>query len=387
MKKEKCLNRRSFVKKSLKATLLGSLFPYINRAKEIEFRSKVSDKDPTVEYRRLGRTGLMVSAVGYGAMRTRDPEVIHRAIDLGVNYIDTARIYMKGYNEVVVGKVMKSRRKEVVLATKILPDLTGEDEILKSLEESLKALQTEYVDIIQLHNLKTTDQVENESAMKALLKAKEQGKARFIGFTTHKNEIELLKKAIELNFYDVVLVKYNFKSPEELGSVIKKAADVDIGIVAMKTQAGGYKDHSMGNLSHHQAALKWVLQNPGVATAIPSMVTFGQLEEDIRVMKKKMGWQDRKILNRYGNAIDKIYCRMCNRCSDSCPEGVDVFEVNRSLMYAEGYRDIRLAKSSYSMIPSEKRPHHCLNCDSCKVVCAYGLNIKMKMERALEIFC
>jgi len=258
--------------------------------------------------------------------------------------------------------------------------------MMASLEASLKSLQTDYVDVIQLHDLSEVNQIKNKNAMEALQKMKKEGKARFIGFTTHRNQAELLKTAIQMNFYDMILVAYNFKSPEELGTAIQEAEKAGIGIVAMKTQAGGYKKHEMGNLSPHQAALKWVLQNPGVATTIPSMVTYAQLKENVQVMDSKMGWHDRKTLHRYGKAIDKTLCRMCDGCKDLCPHGVDILDVNRSLMYFEGYNDPRLAFETYMNIPSKKRPDVCRDCNSCVVKCKFGLNIRQKMMQALGTF-
>jgi predicted aldo/keto reductase-like oxidoreductase len=341
------------------------------------------------EYRVLGRTGLKVTTVGYGAMRTRDPAVIHRALDMGINYLDTARSYMDGYNEVVVGKVLKSRRKDVFVATKIsnLGALDTTEKLVESVNKSLKALQTDHIDVIQLHNLKSVSQIKNELYLDALQSVKKAGKARFIGFTTHRNEASLVDAAIPMDFYDVILVKYNFQSPKKLGDLIQKAAAAGIGIVAMKTQAGGYKNHKMQNLSPHQAALRWVLQNSGVATTIPSMTSYGHLDENIQVMQSSFGWSDRKVLYRYAKAIDKQWCRMCDACIGQCPHGVDVFEINRSLMYLDGYRDPHLARKTYSQIPESCLPIRCQACRGCDVRCVHGLDIKPRMLKAGSVLC
>ena len=382
------IDRRSFLNKGAKTLTVGLTVPVFS-ARRVRWHTRFSDaqtmnKKFVPEYRSLGRTGLELSTVGYGAMRTRDPAIIHRAIDLGVNYIDTAHSYMDGYNEVVVGKVLKTRRKETYVATKV--HIGSADRMMASLEASLKSLNTDYVDIIQLHDLKRVSQLRDEDALGVLQKVKEEGKARFVGFTTHRNQIELLRAASEMDIYDMILVAYNFKSPDELGSVIHHTADAGIGIVAMKTQAGGYKSHQMGNVSPHQAALRWVLQNPGVTAAIPSMVTHAQLEEDIRAMGTRMGWMDRKTLHRYGRTIDALFCRMCDACRGGCPQDVDVFDVNRALMYADGYCDTKLAMATYRRISLSRKPDACLTCRRCLVRCRYGLNVHEKMKRAAAIF-
>jgi predicted aldo/keto reductase-like oxidoreductase len=384
----KIVSRRHFLQKSTESLLAaGVIVPTIKRSVQ-HFHQENGKKNlkSNLDYRVLGRTELKVSVVGYGAMRTRDHAVIHRALDLGINYIDTARAYMDGYNEIVVGKVMKTRRQDTFLATKTLPDLTEGNVLMESLEKSLISLSTDYVDIIQLHNLKEVSQLKNEECMNTLLKMKKEGKARFIGFTTHRNQTELVREATRMNFYDMILVGYNFKSPGELGLAIEEAAKKGIGIVCMKTQAGGYEDHKLGAFTPHQAALKWVLQNKGVATTIPSMVTYAQLDENIQAMSSHMGWNDRKVLHQYGKVIDTVLCRMCDKCRRMCPNGVDVLEVNRSLMYAIGYRDYHLALSTYQKIPEWNRPVLCNNCISCTVHCAFGLDVRKKMLQASNLF-
>ena len=390
---EKKLNRRGFIQKGFVAGIgagLGMPFLRMEAERVRPGRLGIGQKQETSvpEYRILGRTGLRVTTVGYGAMRTRDPAVIHRALDLGLNYIDTSRGYMDGYNEIVVGRVLKTRRQETAIATKItnLGDMNTIQQCIDSVDQSLRALQTDTIDVIQLHNLKSVDAIQNEMFMEALQRIKQSGKARFIGFTTHRNEEALLEAAIDMDFYDVILVKYNFKASERLGLLIRKAADAGIGIVAMKTQAGGYKDHRLGNVSPHQAALRWVLQNHGVATTIPSMTTYGHLEENIKAMGTRLGWSDRTILHRYGQAIDKRYCRMCDGCSGTCEHSVDVLEVNRSLMYMEGYEDPSLAWDTYRRIDNERRPDICTTCSQCTVHCVHNLDIRRSMLRANRIF-
>ncbi|MBN2029173.1 aldo/keto reductase [bacterium] len=388
---QKILNRRTFLSRGAKSVAAAGLaFPFVKTTKIFGYQDNdpqtETETHPTLEYRTLGRTGLEVTTVSYGAMRTRDEAIIHQALDMGINYIDTARTYMDGFNEQVVGNVLKNRRDDAYLATKILHGLDTAKVISESMDASLKALQVDYVDVIQFHMVSEVDYIKNETVMQAIQKIKEEGKARFIGFSTHQNQVALIKEAIKLDFYDMILVAYNFESSQELTDVIKEAAEAGIGIVAMKTQAGGYTDHQMGDLSPHQAALKWVLQNPGVTNAIPSMVTYAQLEEDIQAMGSQMGWYDRKTLHRYTKAIDKTLCRMCNGCRDLCPNQVNVFDVNRSLMYAEGYGDMELAQCTFRSISRQQQPTACLDCSKCSVKCVHGLNIQKKMLRALEIF-
>lgn len=385
----KQIQRREFLSQTAKSVMSAGLaMPLIEIAKSDKSNPPNPDKSVqkknTLEFRELGKTGLKVTTISYGAMRTRDEAIIHRALDLGINYIDTARSYMGGQNEKIVGNVLKTRRKEAYIATKFKPRTVQEN--IESVETSLKALQTDYLDIIQAHGLDTVSEVTNEEILETLRRVKKDGKVRFVGFTTHSNETELVLAAIKLNFYDMILVAYNFEKPAELSKAIEEAAKSGIGIVAMKTQAGGYTTSQTGNLSPHQAALKWVLQNKGVATTIPSMVNYDQLNEDIQVMGSKMGWMDRKTLFRYGQAIKSFYCRMCGECRNQCPQGARVEDINRAIMYHDGYGDSDLASETYHALPLEVSALPCTSCSSCSVRCPHGLDIHFKMNQAFTLF-
>src|ERR1700741_2954069 len=145
--------------------------------------------------RTLGRTGSKVSILAFGCgsrflmyeQEDKAHAALNRAIDLGITYLDTAYAYGDGKSESRVGQVMKSRRKEVWLATKI-PDRTG-DEFLKRLESSLKRLQTDHVDLVHIHSLGQADDLEKieapNGALKGLMEAREQKMARFAGLTRH----------------------------------------------------------------------------------------------------------------------------------------------------------------------------------------------------------
>ncbi len=381
MEQFKELNRRDFVRTALMGGV-ASVVPW--RFAGQSKKDNARQDEVNVQYRTLGRTGLKVSVVSYGAMRTSDPNVIHHALDKGINYIDTARGYMDGNNEIIVGNVLKTRRKETYIATKLHID--SEAEMMKSVATSLKCLQTDVIDVIQLHGLSSREEVFDKDAMNALDKMRRKGMVRFVGFTTHKNQVECLEAGIATKFYDVILVTYNFKSDPAIGETITKAAKAGIGLVAMKTQAGGYSGEELGSWSSHQAALRWVLQNPGVATTIPSMVSFAQVDENVKVMGESFGARDQEILDRYGELYDRVLCRMCGTCEKQCRFGVPIQDINRSLMYAEGYRDYDLALRTYRELLTTAPVEACLSCEKCQVTCKYGLDIPARLARAREIF-
>ena len=338
----------------------------------------------TPVYRTLGRTGLKVTIVSFGAMLTPEHEVMEAAFDMGINYVDTARRYMGGRNEEIVGRALKGRRNKVYLATKTIASSSSKKDMFSDVETSLSKLKTDYIDVIQLHNLTSKDRAFDPETREALLELRKQGKVRFFGVTSHTNQAEILNALADdpAKFFDVALVGFNFQSDSEIKQAIARAAKSGIGIVAMKTQAGGYKTDALGPISPHQAALKWVLQDTNVACAIPGMQNMSMFQEDIAVMNMKMTQADVRILDRYSEAINPYYCRLCAKCEAGCPNHVAISTINRSLMYLEGYGANELARTTYQGIPLNKTASQCVNCDECVARCVNGLNIAAKMRQA-----
>jgi len=381
------INRRDFLKVGLAGTT-SALLGWEGLADAMQYASAESFVFPAPVYRTLGRTGLKITIISFGAMLTPEPEVMKIAFDHGVNYVDTARRYMGGKNEEIVAKALKGNRDKVYVATKISPASTSKENIFKDVETSLKALETDYVDVIQLHNLTgREDRIFNPEIREALVRLKEQGKVRFFGVTTHKNEAEVLHALADDKdrFFDTALVKYNFKSDAQTKQAIARAAQANIGIIAMKTLAGGYATDALGPFSPYQAAIKWVLQDQHITATIPGMRDLAQLREDIAVMRTRFGYLDNFILKRYGAAVQPYYCHLCGKCEATCPKGVAISTINRCLMYEEAYKSPVLARSTYHEIPSSLSASVCLDCSDCVARCINKLDIPVKMERARKL--
>jgi len=298
--------------------------------------------------------------------------------------VDTARKYMDGKNEEIVAKALKGRREKMYVATKTLPGSRSKDDIIRDVEMSLRTLETDHIDVIQLHNLAEKDRIFVPETREALTKLKKDGKVRFCGVTTHKNQHEVLNALVDDKdrFFDTCLVAYNFESPKEVGAAIARASKAGVGIIAMKTQAGGYKTEALGKISPHQAALKWALQDKNVSCAIPGMKDMQMLKEMTSVMGMKLTARDERILNRYADAIDPYYCRLCGQCEPTCPNGVAISVINRALMYAEGYGELKLARATYADVVPVQSASLCAGCTECSAHCAHGLDIAGKMRQA-----
>ncbi len=379
------LNRREFLQIGA-AGATTALLGWEGVAEAARSASSGSFSFPRPVYRTLGRTGLNITVISFGAMLTPEAEVLETAFDHGVNYVDTARVYMGGRNEEIVGRALKGRRDRVYVATKT----TGRSgkQVIRDVETSLKMLETDRIDVIQLHSISSTqDRIFNADIREALLKLRQQGKVRFFGVTSHSNEAEVLHALVDDRdrFFDVALVKYNFESDAATTKALARAAGAGVGIVAMKSLAGGYRTDTPGPISPCQAALKWVLKNRNVAAIIPGMRDMAELREDIAVMGMKFGPLDRYILDRYRASIDSVYCRFCGACEAGCPFGVEISTVNRSLMYAEAYREEGLARETYRQLPVSSSASVCLDCRTCTAKCVHGLDIRAKMERAWKL--
>ena len=348
-----------------------------------------SGRKVELSYRTLGRTGFKVTTVGFGCMLTSDPSVIERAAEVGVNYFDTARGYQGGNNERMVGAALKSRRKQVYISTKT--GASGKQAALSDLDTSLRELGTDYVDIGYLHAVGDPGRFTDE-IMDALDTAKREGKARFAGLSTHSNQGAVIEAAIKTGKIDVVLVSYNFTMYKSLEPALEAAAQAGLGVVAMKTMAGGFRKARPGSELHAKlsregamlAALKWVLRNPNVHTTIPSMTDMEQLEENLRAMAEPFSEKDERILAGRLRDIGPLYCRGCNRCAGQCPQGLPVADMLRCLMYAEGYGEFALAREQFLTLPLSVRNVRCTDCPGCTVRCPNGVRVAERLVRVQE---
>ena len=197
---------------------------------------------------------------------------------------------------------------------------------LDKFDLSLQRLGLDHVEILYLHNNSTREDVQNPAIIEALRKAKKSGKARFIGITTHSNEPAVIRATIEAKVYDVVLTAYNFRQDhrDEVRKAVAEAAAAGLGIVAMKTQAGVYWDKERQQPINMRAALKWVLNDPNVTTAIPGFTTFDQLKEDLTVMTDLKLTPEEPKTCAGGAGVAGLYCQQCGQCVPGCPKALPI---------------------------------------------------------------
>jgi uncharacterized protein len=347
--------------------------------------------------RTLGRTGLEVPTVSMGVMNADNPNLVKAALDGGMVLLDTAHGYQDGRNEEMLGTVLPARKRDsFILCTKVyvstldrktgkFPAETRPEEIEEKLDTSLARLGLDHVDILYLHCQSLRESVLHEGLLKVLAKTKTAGKTRFIGVSTHKNEPEVLRAAVEAKLYDVVLTSYNFRQDHhlEVQQAIGEAAQAGLGIVAMKTQAGVYWDKDKRATIDMKAALKWALRDPNVHTAIPGFVTFDQLEDDLQVMRDPtFTAEDEKSLIEPAK-VAGLYCQGCDTCSGQCPDGLPIPDLMRSYMYGHAYRNREAAQALLLALDLPASP--CDDCERCTVVCAKGFDVRTRIRDIVRL--
>ena len=171
-----------------------------------------------------------------------------------------------------------------------LSDEEAEYALQKKFDISMERLQLDYVDILYLHSASSKEYTLYKPFTDVLKKMKEAGRSRFIGVSIHKNEPDVIDAAVECGFYDVVLTAINYTQDhrKNLLKSARKASEAGVGIVAMKTMAGGFLDKERSKKVNAKAALKWVLRNDFIHTSIPGYTSFDQLDESWSVVSALM---------------------------------------------------------------------------------------------------
>jgi predicted aldo/keto reductase-like oxidoreductase len=385
---KKVIGRRDFMKSTLAG--FGGLFflPPFDLKQEVKF-VEVKGKEKKLIYRTLGKTGLKLPVINMGVMNSDNPNLIRAALDSGMVLLDTAHGYMGGRNEEVIGQVIKDRpRDSFVIGSKVaLPQdrATGlyiegatTGEFLRKLDLSLKRLGLDHVEILYHHNVSRKESVVFEPVLKAMEKAKKDGKIRFNGISTHTHEPEVIRAATDSKFYEVILTSYNFQQKHypEVRQAMAYAAQAGIGIVGMKAIRGGFRQTPA--VKNAAAALKWALQDPNVHTIVPGFTTFEEMKIDLSVMEDLNLTDSEKESLRKEASLPGLYCQGCRQCLGQCPEKLPIPDLMRAYMYTYGYRNLALAQD---LIVSLNLPNKvCEDCSSCPVKCSIGFNVPEKIR-------
>jgi len=350
-----------------------------------------SGQQENIIYRTLGKTGMKIPVISFGVMRADNPNLCKAAYEKGINFFDTANGYQNGNNETMLGNLLKNYpRDSFYLATKVKPagvdregkpsSQTTAEDFLEKFNTSLSRLQMDYVDILYIHIVSNPELIEHKPLINTLKKLKRDGKIRFMGFSTHSNEAAVINAAADTNNWDVILTAYNFMQTytSELNSAIKKATEAGIGVIAMKTMAGGgFVDKEKTKAINTTAAIKWALSNPGITTTIPGMTDFDQLDLNVKILSDISISESEKKNLLLASAETGLYCTACRKCIPACPMNLPVPDLMRAYMYAYGYSNPSMAYSLLNELGTSDNP--CKGCDVCMVECTKSFNVKEKI--------
>jgi hypothetical protein len=233
-----------------------------------------------------------------------------------------------------------------------------------------------------------------DDLIEAQQRAKQQGKIRFAGISTHGGQTQLLPWMAKKGAFDVVLAAYNFTMDRAMDAAIEEASKAGTGVVAMKVMAGGFRKVQAGDPLYTKfkkertmlAALKWVLKNSRVSTTIPGITDIDQLEENLKAMAEPYSPDDDKLLAQRLEQIGPLYCRMCGGCEGACAKGLPVADLLRYLTYADGYGQFSLGREHFLALPPEVTSVRCNDCATCTVSCPFGVKVSSCLARAQELF-
>lgn len=330
-----------------------------------------------MKYKELGRTGYKISAMGIGGIPIQRvgqqvaEEIIAVALELGVNFLDTARGYTD--SEEKFGQALKGVRDKFVLATKSpVRDAAG---VRQDLETSLRMLGTDYVELFQLHNVSTNDELERvlgpNGALEAVLKAQREGLVKHIGISGHNDQV--LLKAVETNQFDTVQAPVNAVERQFI-PVLQAAKERNMGTIAMKPLAGG-------SFMQPELALRHLLAEPLLDVIIPGVDSAEQMRQNAELAAD---WHpltavEQTLLQQEIDDLGKGFCRRCQYCLP-CPQGITIPQVFILEGYATRYNLAEWAVGRYAAMDHDASA--CMDCGICESRCPYSLPIREMLQRA-----
>lgn len=327
--------------------------------------------------RALGKTNLKINRIGFGGIPIQrvtqqdTNKIIDELIKQGINFIDSARGYT--VSEEYIGNAIEGKRDNFILASKSM-SRTYED-MLKDVDITLKNFKTDYIDLYQLHNVKS-DEYENifndNMAYKALLDGKSQGKIKNIGITSHS--IDTIKKAVRDEKFDTIQFPYNIVE-DQADEIFREAHKRNIGIIVMKPLAGGA-------INNAKLAIKYILSKEYIDVVIPGMDSVDQVLENISVLENlDIDKEDELKIEDIRNQLVNRFCRRCEYCMP-CPVGINI-PMNFLLEgYYSRYNLKEWSKERYNSL--DIKASDCVECGKCESKCPYDLPIREMLKEVTE---
>ena len=355
-----------------------------------------------MEFRQLTKSKIMVSVISFGGMRLPDIseeeayKVVNRALDLGINYFETA--YWYGDSEIKIGKSLDKRRKNIYLSTKngYNKSMTG-DEVKKGVEEQLKRLQTDYFDFYQMWGTDSLDMFEKITApgnkYEAVKQLMKEGVIKHVGITTHAKPEEA-EKMIETGLFESVTIYYNAYR-QSFTKVAALAKKLGIGVVAMGPLNGGFLGSESRELSflkrgkartNAEGALRFIVGNPNITTAIVGFKTVEEVEAGVRIgdlYEDIANTNDMAEITEnfkvLAKTIPETVCSSCNYCMP-CKEKIGIPGIFSLANNAKVYGTLDFSKTRYKHL--KIKADTCSKCGTCMEKCPQKINIIKDLAEA-----
>ena len=330
---------------------------------------------------RLGKTGVMVSRIGFGGIpiqKSSEAEaigIVSSCFDLGINFFDTSRVYTT--SEERIGKALAGHREEAIIATKTVSRTA--EKISEDLATSLKHLGTDYVDLYQFHNVSTEDDLKTVIAPGGLLdvvrRAQKEGTVRHIGITSHR--LDVAREAVKADCFETIMVALNFVNTEAADELLAMAKENDTGVIIMKSMAGGMLENPV-------LAFKYLMQFPDVLPLI-GIAKEGEMEENIRIVEagEPITEDDQCAMDRIRKELGTGFCRMCNYCQP-CPQQIMISAIMYTKVAITRFDPKRIFEGEWNTF-MEKVPD-CIDCGECEERCPYNLPIRERIKEAAGLY-
>ncbi len=385
------------------ATTAGAALASTNsaRADEPQAPAGAANAKPAVPLVTLGRTGQKVTKLGMGTSWAVQPSFVQTAVFAGVRYIDTSESYENTVAEQVLGDALErsKTRKDVYLVTKNSQyrRATGE-RALKVIEErldgSLARLKTDYVDCYYLHGMSGREMslLKDPAVKSAFEDLKRRGKIKFSGLSCHDAKLpEILDLAAEVGWVDQIMFKYNFRSVnhDALQRAVDKAAKLNMGLVAMKTQGGAeatypdkVKEFVQKGFKREVAAIKSVFTDERMHVVVSEMTNREQLRENMSATREALTAKEARLLEEHRERTANLYCHGCGHLCETSAKGVPVATVLRYLRYYQAYGKRDQARALYQALPAESRAIGDIDADVLDAACPHGLPVTELLRTA-----
>ncbi len=333
-----------------------------------------------MEYRILGKTGLNISRMGFGGIPIQriDAEgtktLMHKLLEAGVNYIDTARGYT--VSEEYLGYALEGIRNKFILATKSMS--RTKEAMEKDITISMKNLRTDYIELYQVHNPNAKDLeqvVAPGGALEALQEAKAAGKIGHIGITLHS--VDLFRQAVEMPWVETIMFPYNIveTQAEEL---IAQCGEKNIGFICMKPLAGGAIDDAT-------LAMRFAVSNPNVTVVIPGMAELSEIDQNLSAVSDTSPLTEEEMarMQQLRETLGTNFCRRCNYCAP-CTVGINIpFQFLVEGYYSRyGLREWAIGRYN----TAAKNAADCIDCGACEERCPYHLPIRQMLQNVRKVF-